>query len=571
MSSAPANILLVDDQPANLDALEAILDSPDHVLVRAQTANEALLALLKYDFAAIVLDIRMPGISGIELAELIKQRKKSQHIPIVFLTAHMVEDQDVLRGYGVGAVDYLSKPINPQILRSKLAVLVNLFRVTRALEAANAALKEQVEQRERAQAALQAANDELEARVAARTAELEVAMGEARAASVAKDHFLAVLSHELRTPLTPVLICAQMFERDPAVDERTREAMSTIRRNIEMEARLIDDLLDLTRISKGKLVLNMQEVDVNLVLRQAVQTCAMEASDKGVRLDLDLCPDHVAVRGDPSRLQQVFWNLVKNAIKFTPPGGSIVVRCGREDGDVVVKVRDTGIGIDPTRLPRVFDAFEQGGAGVTRQFGGLGLGLAISRSLVELCGGQICARSDGPERGAEFEVRLQSTSRASTDGEADSGRTGESNGAKPKSARILLVEDHDDTAALLEVVLDTAGHSVVRACDVASAVATASDGEFDLLISDLGLPDGSGHDVARRVLSARPIPAIALSGYGMEDDLAASKAAGFREHLTKPVNFEQLHAAIERVLAAHAPEAPDPPDAPAAAAPFSEG
>lgn len=552
MAAAPANILLVDDQPANLDALEAILEGPDHVLFRAQTANEALLALLKHDFAAIVLDIRMPGVSGIELAELIKQRKRSQHIPIVFLTAHLSDDQDVLRGYGVGAVDYLSKPINPQILRSKLAVLVDLFRASRALEAANAALKEEVEQRQQAQAALQAANDDLEARVAARTAELEVAIAEAKSASLAKDHFLAVLSHELRTPLTPVLISAQLFERDPTVEDRVREAMSTIRRNIEMEARLIDDLLDLTRIAKGKLVLNVQDVDVNLVVRQAVQTCSMEAADKGVRLEVDLCSDHVHVEGDPSRLQQVFWNLVKNAIKFTPEGGQVAVTCARDEDDVVVRVRDTGVGIEPARLRHVFDAFEQGGAGVTKKFGGLGLGLAISRSLVEMCGGSIVARSEGPGTGAEFEVRLKSPEKpASNDGPVQ-GKGDAGCGAKQRGARVLLVEDHDDTAGLLEVVLESAGHSVVRAHNVASAVTAGRAADFDLLISDLGLPDGSGHDVARALLDGRRLPAIALSGYGMEDDLQASKAAGFREHLIKPINFEQLHAAIERVLAAGA-------------------
>lgn len=545
--SVPVNILLVDDQAVNLDALEAILESPEHRLVRALSADEALLALLKSDFAAIVLDIRMPGVSGIELAELIKQRKRSQHIPIIFLTAHLADEQEVLRGYGVGAVDYLSKPINPRILRSKVAVLVDLFRTTRALEAANEALQEQIRQRESAQAALVQANEALEARVADRTRELEAAISEAKSANQAKDHFLAVLSHELRTPLTPVLMSVQLLEREESLDDRTRRTMGMIRRNIELEARLIDDLLDLTRVSKGKVILNIQDVDINLVLRQAVQTCSVDAAEKGIRLQVNQSDQPLRVRGDPGRLQQVFWNLIKNAIKFTPAGGEVTISSASDGSFAQVSVLDSGIGIDRSRLPYIFDAFEQGGAGTTQRFGGLGLGLAISKSLVELCGGTIKASSEGSGRGSEFTVCM-ALAEEGRDGTATDIHASRDTLHSHFAARILLVEDHDDTAGLLSIALQSAGHSVERANSVASALQMAQRGEFDLLISDLGLPDGSGHDLARRLLPQRPLPAIALSGYGMEEDIGESRAAGFREHLIKPVNFEQLNAAIERVL-----------------------
>lgn len=545
--SVPVNILLVDDQMVNLDALEAILESPDHHLVRALSADEALLALLKHDFAAIVLDIRMPGISGIELAELIKQRKRSQHIPIIFLTAHLADEHEVLRGYGVGAVDYLSKPINPRILRSKVSVLVDLFRTTRALEAANEALQEQIQQRENAQAALVQANEALEARVAERTRELEAAIAEAKSANQAKDHFLAVLSHELRTPLTPVLMSVQLLEREQSLDERTRHTMGMIRRNIELEARLIDDLLDLTRVSKGKVILNIQDVDISLVLRQAVQTCHVDAAEKGVRLQFNQSAEHLRVRGDPGRLQQVFWNLIKNAIKFTPAGGEVSISSAAEGHVARLTVRDSGIGIEPARLPFIFDAFEQGGAATTRKFGGLGLGLAISKSLVELCGGKIEAHSDGNGHGAQFTVLLSLVAEDRNQF-ADDVKVTKARPASRAAARILLVEDHDDTAGLLMVALQSVGHFVQRANSIAAALELAANGDFNLLISDLGLPDGSGHELARQLLPRRAMPAIALSGYGMEDDISASHSAGFEEHLTKPVNLDQLNAAIERVM-----------------------
>lgn len=556
----PVNILLVDDQPRNLDALEVVLDAPEYRLVRAESADAALLALLKEEFAAIVLDIKMPGTDGLELAQLIKQRERTRHVPILFLTAHLQEDQDVLLAYGVGGADYLSKPINPQVLRSKIAAFAELFRKTRALAEANSALEAEIAERQRAQEALRQANEELETRVQERTVDLtrinralEQAKAEAEAANAAKDHFLAVLSHELRTPLTPVLMTAQFLEQDPSLSDEAREALATVRRNVELEARLIDDLLDLTLVARGKLTLSLQSVDLGVVVRRAMEICSQEAADKGVRLAPDLDEFTSRTMGDPARLQQVFWNLIKNAVKFTPPDGEIRIGCRNaregETDRIIVSVRDTGAGISPQLLNRVFEAFEQGDPTTPRQFGGLGLGLAISKSIVDMHGGTIDAQSAGPGKGATFTVSLPAATPANEPVQRTSmcppARRRVNGDALP--LKVLLVEDHLDSANILVRLLRRLGYDVMHAKNVASALRIARQFPFDLLISDLGLPDGSGHDVVRQLATSGPIVSIALSGYGTEADIACSREAGFLEHLTKPVTLEQLQSAIDRV------------------------
>ena len=556
----PVNILLVDDQPRNLDALEAILEAPEYQLVRAESPDAALLALLDLDFAAIVMDIRMPGMSGPELAQVIKQRERSRHIPILFLTAHLQDERDILLAYGAGGVDYLSKPVNPQVLRSKLSVFAELFRKTRALAAANRAHETELAERHKAQEALRLANEKLEARVQQRTADLtrinqslEQARLESEAANDAKDHFLAVLSHELRTPLTPVLVTVQLLEEDSTLSKDVREALATIRRNVELEARLIDDLLDLTRVARGKLRLNMQVVDLNVLIRLATEICNPEAAERGVTLILDPLATNALALGDPARLQQVFWNLIKNAVKFTPSGGEVLIKCqNAQDANgerVVVSVIDTGVGIEPQVLSRVFDAFEQGNRIIARKFGGLGLGLAISKALVDLHSGTIDAKSEGRNKGATFSVSLpavaSSVHPATQPRLRDSLRVRGDTDAPP--LHVLLVEDHVDSARVLVRLLGTMGYTVTHAKDVETALRCANEKSFDLLISDLGLPDGSGHDLMRQLAEHKPIRGIALSGYGMDIDVVRSREAGFQEHLTKPVNIEQLQSAIERV------------------------
>ena len=369
----------------------------------------------------------------------------------------------------------------------------------------------------------------------------------AEEASRAKDQFLAVLSHELRTPLTPVLLTVSLLENDPGLPAQLRDDVRTIRRNVEMEARLIDDLLDLTRITRGKLQLDVQTADVHLLIRTARDICCGDgAAGAGVELHLAATRHHVGA--DPARLQQVFWNLLNNARKFTPPGGRIVIRTSDTPGGRIrIEVSDTGAGIEPGLLPRVFNAFEQGEAGPARRFGGLGLGLAICKALVEMHGGTIAASSEGRDRGATFVVDLPAAPVGPPTPPHGGGHAGGS--ASGRVLRILLVEDHGATAQVMQKLLSRSGHAVAAAGSVREALALADREPFDLVISDLGLPDGSGHDLMRELRTRRPaVRGIALSGYGMADDLRRSGEAGFAAHVTKPTDLDRLQATIERVM-----------------------
>jgi PAS domain S-box-containing protein len=697
-ATAPVSLLIVDDEPRNLDVLESILVSPDYRLVRALTAERALRELLEGEFAAIILDIQMPEMSGIELANLIKQRKRTQHIPIIFLTAYFQEDKDVLEGYGIGAVDYLTKPINPQILKSKVAVFVDLFRKTRALAATNSALEQEIIQREHAETALRVLNNELEARVQTRTAELmrlndelrergkalrdserrfrnmadhspmmlwvtsangactylnrgwsdftgqnpedalgdswfdvvhpdertlslnifrdanttrepfrheyrllrkdgeyrwalnaavprfdesgeflghigsiiditdrkqaERALEEARdlalAGSRAKDDFLATLSHELRTPLNPVLLLASEAAANPELPAEVRADFELVARSVALEARLIDDLLDLTRITRGKLTLEIGAHDVHTILREAVATVGTEIAQKNLKLILHLNAARHIVPGDNVRLQQVFWNVLKNAVKFTPPDGRITVdsRLNAAGDRIEIKITDTGIGLTDAEAERAFDAFSQGDHAAspsTHRFGGLGLGLAISRTLVEQHGGSIAASSAGRGHGATFTIALPLAAEDALTTDASAPEKGSPTTLignvrpGPSRGRILLVEDHEPTRSALERLLARRQFEIVSAGSITEARKAAEPGGFDLLISDIGLPDGNGYDLMSELRTRFNLPGIALSGYGMEEDIARSQQAGFSDHLTKPVRVQALDKALARV------------------------
>jgi signal transduction histidine kinase/CheY-like chemotaxis protein len=372
---------------------------------------------------------------------------------------------------------------------------------------------------------------------------------EAQRANTAKDQFLATLSHELRTPLAPVLAVVSALESDPRLRELIGGALAVIRRNVELEARLIDDLLDLTRIARGKLELRLQPSDLRDALAHALQSCSAEEDGKWIAVETELAAIEHTVCADVPRLTQVFWNLLKNAFKFTPDGGTVRVRTRPEADGIAVEIADTGMGIDPDLLPRIFDSFEQGERSITKRFGGLGLGLAISKALVELHHGTIVAASDGEGRGSTFTIWLP---RAPVGGAADRPARTDGEGAAPdpgseRPLRILLVEDHADTAAAMAELLELLGHQVVVAHDVASGLSAATQAlegtGLDLVISDLGLPDGSGLDLMR-TLSGREVRGIALSGYGAEKDVRASHEAGFSLHLTKPVDLERLRTAL---------------------------
>jgi signal transduction histidine kinase len=380
---------------------------------------------------------------------------------------------------------------------------------------------------------------------------LQAAKELAETATHAKDRFLAMLSHELRTPLTPALAAASALQRDPYLPDDVRDDIEMIRRNIELEVRLIDDLLDLTRISKGKLQFRFEPEDVHGLLRGAIDICREEVTAKGLTLRTDFRARSHHVGADGARLRQVFWNLLKNSVKFTPAGGEITIHTSDgEGGCLAVDVTDTGVGIDSTVLPHVFDAFEQGGADVTRSFGGLGLGLAISKALVEAHHGQLKACSAGRLRGATFRVELPTVPAPATTFEERPVQDDleEAAAAQPgRRLEILLVEDHCDTARVLKRLLNGSGHHVRTADTVRSALAAAAAERVDLVVSDLGLPDGTGFELMQQLMQQHALKGIALSGFGTDQDVARSREAGFAYHLTKPIDFRRLEEAIELV------------------------
>ncbi len=381
--------------------------------------------------------------------------------------------------------------------------------------------------------------------------EAQQAREEAEAANRAKDRFLAVLSHELRTPLSPVLVEVSAMLDDPSTPDSVRPLLEMTRRNVELEARLIDDLLDLNRIIQGKLRLDRKVVDAHHLILEALEICreGIEAARLSVELDLPACRHHV--EADAARLQQVAWNLIKNAVKFTPPGGFIAIRTRDDAGKLIVEVSDTGVGIEAGVLSRIFDAFEQGDKSVTQRFGGLGLGLAIGQSLTEAHGGRLRATSPGLGQGATFTLELPTVDAPTQSLDAGSPAPGTTDSEPSGPIRILLVEDNLDTLRVMERLLKRKGYVVTAADGVLAALRLAEGREFDLLISDLGLADGSGLDLIGKLVASKsaPIPGIALSGYGMDEDIRRSKEAGFLEHLIKPVDFPSLDAAIRRVAA----------------------
>ncbi len=375
------------------------------------------------------------------------------------------------------------------------------------------------------------------------TEQLNLARIAAETASRAKDHFIAALSHELRTPLNPVLILASDQERNPELSPQLRADFGLVRKNVELEAHLIDDLLDLTRIARGKLRLDMQIVDIQALCHDAVEVLQADINSKGLNLQVECPATHRWVSGDAVRLQQILWNLLKNAVKFTPVGGRILVEVSdQNDSAILIRIQDTGIGIDSENLEKIFDAFEQGDSAISRRFGGLGLGLAISRTLVEMHGGRIWASSEGRDHGTCFHLELPAVHPTEL---PPMSQTPADQPSLPR--RILLVEDDEATRVTLERLLTRRGHQVTAVASTAAARDAAREAHFEVLISDLGLPDGSGHDLMAQLRDTPGLHGIALSGYGMEEDVARSLASGFGIHLTKPIDIRELDRAIARV------------------------
>ena len=449
--------------------------------------------------------------------------------PIVIWTAFRFTPRETATGIFVLSAIAIWGTLHgfgPFILQTENQSLLMLQSWTAALTITAMAIAAAIAERNRAQAAIEQQKETVEA------------------ANRTKDNFLAMLSHELRTPLTPVMAALDTLESDGPRSSESKTSLSMIRRNVELESQLIDDLLDLTRITKDKLQLRFGTLDAHEVINNIVEICRPEAQARNLTLNLNLRAGARHVSGDAAKFQQIVWNLLKNAIKFTADHGEITTSSSNPEPQLLaIAVHDTGIGIEPEIMNRIFDPFEQGERAFQRRYGGLGLGLAISKSLAQAHGGTLIARSEGRDRGSTFTLTMRTV--------AAPTRIVKLTEPAPESRplRILLVDDHQDTCTALERLLVRRGHLVAAAHNVRSAMETAAGNSFDLLISDIALPDGTGTELMTYLRAISRIPGIAISGFGMNGDVEKSIEAGFSEHLVKPVKMENLEAAIDRVMA----------------------
>lgn len=646
-NTIPAHVLLVDDQPANLLALEAALDPLRLNLVRAVSGAQALAALERQDFAAVLLDVRMPGMDGFEVARQIRSRPRSRFTPILFVTAGDDPDEAMLSAYALGAVDFLAKPLRSEVLKAKVGVFVELYRSKEELRLRERRdFEQRLEAKEERYRALFESIDEgfcvvkllrgpdgsvrdfryEEANEAftmhtgiqdpvgktmmdlvpgytggrfriydrvARTGEAirfvqeEKAMNrwfdiyasrlggegsdlvavlfsditqrllaeqdmrrlneELAQANRRKTEFLATLAHELRNPLAPLsngLHLMRMASAKPDLLEKTRRMME---RQIQHMVHLVDDLLDVARISTGKVELRRQRMDLKDVVATAVETSASLVDAGGHKLTVEVPPVPLPMDADPTRLAQVVSNLLNNAAKYTPEGGRIALKVRVDGPEAVLSVSDTGVGIAPDALGKVFEMFAQVPSAGKPQ-GGLGIGLSLVQSLVALHGGSVTAASPGPGQGSTFTVRLPLVSPES---EVTPPMAQTESSSHPDQLQVLVVDDNTDAAESLGVLLDIEGHAAHIAHTGAEALQLAQSQSLDVVFLDIGLPDMTGYDVAKRL---RMLPnmqktlLVALTGWGTQDDRQRTRDAGFDRHLTKPAELP----AVEELLRAAA-------------------
>jgi signal transduction histidine kinase len=523
-------ILVVNDDAASLLALTSLLDQWAHEtnyeLLVARSGQEALRQVLLHDFAVILLDVNMPGMDGFETAEAIHQRSRSADIPIIFVTAFLADEIDRLKAYQHGAADFLFTPVIPQILHAKVAVFV-------ALATKNEELKRQADTLSRRGTELSAINKRL-------TREMEERQAAERK-NHAKDEFLAMLGHELRNPLSAINSAAALIGLPGTGADTVGRAKQIIERQSRHLSRIVDDLLDLSRAMSGKILLARQPLEVSALVKACIDTFNATGRTSNYQLNIDLMPGWVD--GDPTRLEQIATNLIDNALKYTPAGGTIDISMAHEaqPDQVVLTVRDSGVGIAADLLPHVFDVFVQGSITIDRAQGGLGIGLALVRRLVELHGGSVSVHSAGTDEGSTFVIRLPRV----VAGVASAAR-GKSDIHIGKPT-VLLIEDNDDGREMMATMLGACGYSVQQAADGVQGVQLAHAVAPDVALVDIGLPGIDGYEVARRLrqqADTRHIKLIALTGYGLADDQRRVLEAGFDLHLVKPVDIDQLLEAI---------------------------
>jgi signal transduction histidine kinase len=560
------NILLVDDQPARLLSYETILGDLGQNLVSAHSGLEALEKLMKEDFALVLLDVSMPGMDGFETAALIHDHPRFEKTPIIFVTGVHDTEFDRLKGYKLGAVDYVSIPVVPEILRSKVSVLVELHCQRRELQELNRSLAEANARLEAAHTTLQAertrelqalnrdlqkANVELaESNLAlqAEIAERTRAEGALKEADRQKDEFLAILAHELRNPLAPIRNAVQIMSRLEIDNTHLRWSRDVIDRQIAHLTRLVDDLLDISRITRGTITLATQPVEVGTILSRAIEASQPTIAEYKHTLAID-CPDEtLMIEGDLTRLVQVLGNLISNAAKYTNPGGRIQVAVVANGGHAEFRVKDNGIGIAQESLPKLFNLFSRVHIG-DRAPGGLGIGLALSRKLVQMHFGDVLVESGGIGEGSEFIVRLPLLSEGVAQPKA-AAAIQNGNGRDVPKRSVLIADDNQDALESLALLLECEGHRVLKAADGGQAYELARSAEPEVAFLDIGMPVLTGYEAAMKIRAepwGKHMVLIALSGWGQREDIQRSKGAGFDAHLVKPASFDALDDVLKRL------------------------
>ena len=568
------NILLVDDQPARLLTYQSVLSELGQNLVCAHSGLEALDKLLREEFAVVLLDVSMPGMDGFEAARLIHEHPRFEKTPIIFVSGVHVTDLDHLKGYKAGAVDYVPIPVVPEILRSKVAVLVELYckrrelrelnrnlaqanqrlaeanttlqaEKTRELEALNATLQ-------RANAELERTNRSLQSEVAER-ARAEQALKEA---DRHKDEFLAMLAHELRNPLAPILNAVQLMRMKPVADPQLNWSRDVIERQVSHLTRLVDDLLDVARITRGKINLSREPIELGTLIARAVEIVQPLIQERGHQFTSEIPDGTLTVDADPLRLTQAFGNVLGNAAKYTERGGRISLSVRLQGAKVEIRVRDNGIGIPAEVLPRIFDLFTQLDRHSHHPHSGLGIGLALVRRLLQMHGGSIAAHSEGAGLGSEFVIRLPLHLEATQSGDGRASTAPED--APPVRRRILVADDNADALQTLATVLELGGHEVFSASNGSLALESAERHLPEVALLDIGMPLLDGYEVARRIRAqvwGKRITLVALTGWGQDSDRRRSQEAGFDSHLVKPLDLAKLTQLLSRLPVPAADEA----------------